>query len=502
METASLVPGRRSPVLGVPAVLLAAALAAGCTAVGRTYVKPALEAPASWTSTPEHTASGGAPDLATWWKAFGDPTLDALIDRAAAANLDLRVAQARVREARALRGISAAAQWPKVDAGATAQRLRDNLPPAPPDGIVTPYYQAGFDAAWELDLFGGVRRGVEAADADLGATVEEGRGVLVTVLAEVARNYVEARGLQRQLAVARETAGAQRETVRVTRARLEAGLSSEFDATRAEAQLAAFDAQIPALDSSLQRALHRLAVLLGQEPGALTASLSTPGPIPAPPPGVQVGLPSDLLLRRPDVRRAERDLAAATARIGVAEADLFPRLSLTGSFGFQSGTFEEFSAWSSRIWSFGPAVRWPLFEGGRVRANIRVQNARQEQALLRYERALLAAVEDVDNALVSYGNEERRRRSLADAVAASGRALATADALYGAGLSEYLQVLDAQRSLHAAQLQLVQSETSVASSLVGLYKALGGGWATPEASAGPSASASPREPKGQEKARP
>jgi NodT family efflux transporter outer membrane factor (OMF) lipoprotein len=471
---AFLNPGPRSLI---PAVLLVAALAGGCAVVGRNYVKPEMKTPAAWSSAPERTAAGSAPDLASWWRAFADPTLDSLVDRAVAENLDMRLAEARVREARAQRGITAAGEWPKADLNGTARRLRDNAPPAPPDGIVTPYYQAGFDASWELDLFGGVRRAVEAADADLGAAEEERRSVLVTLLAEVARNYVDVRSLQRQLVVARENIGAQQEALKVARVRLDAGLASEFDVTRAEAQLAAFQAQVPSLEASLRRTQYRLAVLVGQEPGALVDSLSVEGPIPAPPPEVSVGLPSDLLRRRPDVRRAERELAAATARVGVAESDLFPRFSLTGTFGFQSGNFQDFSNWSSRIWSVGPAVRWPLFDAGRIRSNVRVQDERQGQALLRYEKAFLTALEDVDGALVSYGKEEERRRSLADAAAANGRALETASSLYTAGLAEYLQVLDAQRSLYATQLQLAQSEAAVSTDLVALYKALGGGWA-------------------------
>lgn len=472
-------------------------LVGGCTAVGRNYVAPQLKTPAAWSSAPERTTAAVAPDLARWWTAFGDPTLDSLVERAVAANLDLRLAESRVREARAERGIAAAGQWPKADLDGTTRRLRDNMPPAPPDGMVASYFQSGFDASWELDLFGGVRRSVEAADADVGAVLEEQRSVLVTLLADVARNYVDARGLQRQLAVTRETIAAQKETLQVTRSRLDAGLASEFDVTRADAQLAAFTAQIPSLEAALQRTLHRLAVLLDQEPGSLLASLAAGGPIPAPAPEVSVGLPSDLLLRRPDVRRAERELAAATARVGVAESDLYPRFSLTGSFGFQAGHFQDFADWSSRIWSVGPAVRWPILEGGRIRANIRVRGERQEQALLRYEKALLGALADVDDALVSYGKEEERRRSLADAAAANARALETANALYGAGLSEYLQVLDAQRSLFATQLLLTQSEAAVSTQLVALYKALGGGWEAPDPSAsaaGGSARAEERHP--------
>ena len=453
-----------------------AVLLGGCTIVGKDYRAPALPTPAAWTETEPGVAAGQALELARWWTVFQDPVMDSLMENAASANLDLRLAEARVREARAQRGVVAAGEWPRANAGAVYRRSRDNLPPAPPEGAIGSVYQAGFDATWEIDVFGGVRREVEAADAAVDAAVAEFRSVLVTLFGEVARNYVDLRGFQRQLSVNRDNIGAQQEALAITRARLSAGLTTEFDVTRAEAQLATTESQIPSLEASLRRTLHRLAVLLGREPGALVELLSPEAPIPAPPPQVQVGLPSDLLRRRPDVRRAERELAAATALIGVAEADLFPRFSLTGFFGLQTRHFDDLADWSSRIWSIGPRVRWPIFDAGRIRSNIQVQNEREILALTRYEKALLTALEDVENALVSYGREDVRRRSLATAASANARALETVHGLYRAGLTEYLQVLDVQRSLYVTQTLLVQSEAALSSNLVALYKALGGGW--------------------------
>lgn len=454
---------------------LAAPLAAGC-AVGPDYVRPELAAPAGWSAAAAAVNPAPAPDLARWWRGFGDPALDGLVNQALAANLDLRLAGARLAEARAARGVSAAAEWPRVDVQAGARRLRDNKPPAPLEGIVSSWFQGGFDAGWELDLFGGVRRSVEAADADLGAAAEDRNAVLVSVLGELARAYVELRGLQGQLALARRTAEAERETLAVTEARLRAGLASEFDVDRARAHLAATEAQVPTLEAGVGRAAHRLGVLLGRGPGAAPELAVSEGRIPEPRAEVGVGLPSELLSRRPDLRRAERELAAASARVGVATSDLYPRFSLTGSFGFQSGHFRDFSDWSARVWSVGPAVRWPIFDAGRVRANVRVQDARLDQARLRYEKALLTALEEVENALLSYGKEEARRRSLKEAAASGERALETANALYASGLGDFLQVLDAQRSLYAARAQLTASEAAGATQLVALYKALGGGW--------------------------
>jgi len=461
--------------------ILVAGAFSGCTVAGSDYRPPSVATPASWTATAPSLTAGGSPELSRWWAVFGDPVLDSLIAQAAQANLDLRLAEERVLEARAQLGVPESELWPSLSLGAVYWHGRENLPPAPPEGVVGSLYRPGFDASWELDLFGGRRRAVEAAGADLGAIQEERHAVLVTLFAEVGRTYVELRGLQRQIAVARETVATQAETLQMVRARLEAGLASEFDVDRAEAQMATVEAVIPALESSRQRCAHRLAVLLGREPGALSGLLDAAAPIPVPPPNIGVGLPADLLLRRPDLRRAERDLAAATARTGVAEADLYPRLSVAGSLGSQTGEFGELADWSSRIWSYGLALRWPIFDAGRVRAAVRVQNARQEQASTRYRRALLAAREEVENAFVAFGSEDARRRSLATAAAANTRALETARALYGTGLTDYLQVLDAQRALYTVRAQLVQSETAAASDLVALYKALGGGWESGEA---------------------
>lgn len=457
--------------------LLFALLCTGCGAVGRDYVRPAPPSSTAWAAAPEGTAAApSTAELATWWKVFRDPLLDTLIEKALAANPDLRVAEARVREVRAQAESTGAALLPRVGAGSTVLRARENAPPAPPDGVVIPIYRAGFDSSWELDLFGGVRRGVEAAQAEAQATEESRNGVLVTLLGDVARHYVELRGFQQQLARAGETVAAQRDSCTLTAERLAAGLTSELDLARVTGQLALFEAQVPPLEGAVQRTLFRLATLVGEEPGALAPLLSAQAPVPAPPPEVNIGLPAELLLRRPDVRRAERELAAATARVGVAEADLYPRFSLFGSFGLQSFRFGDLADWSSRVWSLGPSVRWSLFEGGKVRANIRAQNARQEQALARYDKALLTALEDVDGALVSFGKEEERRRSLAAAVAANTQVLETANALSRAGLADSLPVLDAQRALASSQAQLAQSQTAVTSHLVALYKALGGGW--------------------------
>jgi multidrug efflux system outer membrane protein len=457
----------------------ALAMLGGC-AVGPNYHPPETATPAQWSSPLAGGETNNAPADAAWWKKFNDPELDSLIARAAQSNLTLHAAAARVREARAARGVAAADFGPTVNTSAAYQRERlsaNGFPEFPPgiplDGNV---YQAGFDAAWELDVFGGTRRAVEAANASIVSSEFDERDVLVSLQGEVARDYIGARGYQRQLAIARQNIAAQQEVLDLTRDRFKAGLSGDLDVQQASALLAATQAQLPPLEAGFKQSAYRLGVLLGLPPGALVDELSGDAPIPATPPEVPAGLPSDLLRRRPDIRVAERNLAAATARIGVATADLFPKFSLTGDVGLQSiGTSDWFTG-GSRFWSAGPTVQWRIFDMGRIRANIRVQNARQEQALAGYELSVLGAMEDVENALTAYAKEQTRHESLVTAAEASQQALDISQQLYKNGLADFLRVLDAQRSLYANQEALVLSDRDVALDLVALYKALGGGW--------------------------
>ncbi|HEY1793361.1 MAG TPA: efflux transporter outer membrane subunit [Opitutaceae bacterium] len=471
----------KTPVLLISAALLAAA--AGC-AVGPDYHQPAAAAPARWN---EALAGGEAPrpaDLTGWWRTFNDPELDSLVDRAVRSNLDLRIAQARVREARAEYGVASAALAPSADASGAGSRQQAShhqpvlgsvpLPPSVP--FDNPVYQAGVDASWEVDVFGGRRREVEAAQARVGASEDDRRATLMVLLGDVARDYVDVRGYQRRLAIADENIGAQRQGVAIARDRFSHGLATDLDVEESSTLLAQTQAEVPALEESLQASMHRLGVLLGEEPGALLAELSARAPIPAAPAVVPVGLPSDLLLRRPDVLRAERRLAAATADIGVATSDLFPKFYLTGVAGYQGVSAGDWFSSPSSFWSIGPSVQWKIFDAGRVRASIRVQNARQEEALGSYEKTVLTAFEEVENGLVSYANEQVRRQSLEDAVASSRKSLGLANRLYGAGLTDFLRVLDAERSLYGAEDQLARSDKAISGSLISLYESLGGGW--------------------------
>jgi outer membrane protein, multidrug efflux system len=459
----------------------ALALLAGC-AVGPNYEPPSAQAPAKW-ATPLAAGESDAPAaLASWWTSFKDPDLDALISTAVRSNLTLRVAEEHVREARAARDVVAGARWPSAGASAAYSKNRYGANSYPPlglfPGVPLDYnlYTVGFDAAWELDLFGGVRRAVEASSAEVGAAEYAWRDVLVSVLAEVARNYVDARAYQERLDITRQNIAAQQAIVELTRSRYQSGVASDLDVEQATALLTSTQAQLPAFESGFAQSVHHLAVLLGENPGAMLEKMSRAKPIPLTPPAVPVGLPSDLLRRRPDVQRAERELAASTAEIGVAEADLFPKFSLMGALGITSTSTSNLFEYASRYWSAGPTVQWNLLQGGRLRANVRVQKARAEQALDTYRETVLVALEDAENALVAYAKEQTRRRSLAQSVQSSETAFQLSSELYRSGLVDFLNVLDAERTLYAAQDQLVGSTESVSLDLVQLYKALGGGW--------------------------
>jgi len=447
-------------------------LAAGC-AVGPDYRPPKTATPAQWATAGVNTNTA---DIARWWQSFNDPVLDSLISRAVQTNHDVRIAIARVREAKALRSGALADFLPTIAAAGSYKKQRQSENAATSSRLEYESYQAGLDATWEIDIFGGQRRTLEAATAAYQSILESEHAVLVALAAEVARNYVQVRGTQRRLEIARHSIATQHEALAIMEQRFQNGLTSELDVAQARALLAATEAQLPALETARELAMHRIDVLLARPPGALREELQTPAPLPVTPPTVPVGLPSELLRRRPDVRQSERDLASATAQVGMQTAELWPKLVLIGTGGFSSLSGGDLFTAGSRYWSAGPKVTWRLLEWPQVRAKIRAQTAQQEQALARYEKTVLGAFEEAENALVAYTQEQERHRKLADSVAASRRALAIATDLYAQGLIEYLNVLDARRALDQAEDQLAQSEQTVVSNLVFLYKALGGGW--------------------------
>jgi len=455
-----------------------------CITVGPDYEPPEPALPDIWHTMATAGLAEGEATLQRWWTVLEDAKLDELITRAQAENLSLEAALWRVEEARALRGVVAGVQMPQValDGSSVRQQPSDNGLQPPPEGGFDPatLHDYAVGASWEIDLFGRVRRSVEAADASLEATAEAYRDVLVSVLSEVALGYVNVRSTQERLRLANANVEAQRETLQLTQNRFDAGLVSALDVAQAQSNLANTESLIPTLSDLLERALNRMAVLLGEPPGAVHAELAEPAPVPEEPENLTVGLPVDLLRQRPDVRRAERELAAQTARVGVATADLYPSFSLSGFLGLQSTDGGDLLSSSSLTWGVGLPIRWNLFSGGRVRSQIRAEEARTEQALLAYEQTVLAALEEVENAMVAYEQESIRRERLREAVAATERSLELVLTQYRAGLADFQNVLDTQRSLLVRQDDLAVSEGRVVMNLVGLYRALGGGW-DPEA---------------------
>jgi multidrug efflux system outer membrane protein len=461
-------------------VMLLSQILTGC-AVGPDYHPPNTSAPSQWTSSLAGGETNNPVNLAQWWKSFGDTNLDALMTTAIQSNLTLRIAKARVREARAQKGIVSGSLWPSLGSSAGYSRNlygKNEFPPLTGLGIPLDYnlYNADFDAAWELDIFGGTRRAVQAANAEIGAEEYDQRDVLISLLAEVARDYISARAYQQRLSITHDNIKVEQNVLDLTGNRFENGLGSDLDVEQAKALLEATEAEVPSLETGFDESVYQLSVLLGQPPGTLLDEMSAKRDIPLTPPLVPVGLPSDLLQRRPDVQKAERKLAAATAQIGVAKADLFPKFSLTGLAGLQSVSANNWFNIASRYYSVGPTVQWDLFEAGSIVANIHVQNARQEEALDQYRQTVLVALEDTENALTAYAREQVRRKSLARSVDANQQALELAAQLYKSGLTDFLRVLDSETTLYSAQDALVQSDQTVSLDLVQLYKALGGGW--------------------------
>jgi multidrug efflux system outer membrane protein len=452
---------------------------AGC-AVGPNYQAPKINVAGYWITPLSNGESQGPADLALWWKKFNDPDLDWLMTKAIESNYDLRLAKDRVREARAERDVAYGGLWPTVNGTASYSRNRwgkNSFPPLPATTALNfNEYNAGFDAAWEIDIFGGTRRAVEAANAEIDSAQYGQRDVLISLLAEVARNYIQLRGFQQRLSITFQNIKIQQEVLDLTNSRFKHGLSSDLDVQEARAVLTQTQSQVPTLETGVQESVYHLADLIGDQPGTLTGKLSSEKPIPLTPPQVPVGLPSDLLQRRPDIQKAERELAAATSRIGQAKADLFPKFSLTGMGGVESLSTNNWFDYASRYGNVGPSMQWDIFEAGRVRAQVRVQNARQEKALDAYQQTILTALEDTEGALTNYAKEQVRRHSLSESFDAETQALELSAKRYKSGLADFIRVLDSERARYQAQDALIQSNQAVSVDLVQLYKALGGGW--------------------------
>ncbi|MFI3156697.1 MAG: efflux transporter outer membrane subunit [Methylococcaceae bacterium] len=470
--------------------LFAILLLPGCSAVGPDYERPAIPVPQQWSETTAginpHPVQ---PDK--WWKSFNDPLLDKLIGEAIASNPDLKLALERVKDARVLRSATIAAGLPSLDAKSNAgRRFNNTSSPASQAGGTSSVgggfgignqfiniFQLGFDAQWELDFFGGVRRAVEAADATIDVEVENSRDVLVTLLGEVARNYIELRANQSLAAITRENLHAQQESQELLQIRQQTGLASMLEVAQAQAQTATAQAQLPNDETAVKQSIHALSVLLGKEPGALAVRLDRQGVIPAVAANVIANLPSELLQRRPDIRRAERQLAVANASVGVATAELYPKINLAAFIGLQNTTITDFTP-LGKSWSAASSLTMPIFNWGKLNANIKSKKTQFEQALLTYQSTVLSAFKEVEDALIAYSKEQERRKALVKAVEANQLAVQLANERYQKGLTAFLDVLASQTALYQAQSLLAASESRLSGNLVALYKALGGGWQT------------------------
>ena len=485
---------------------LALLCVSGCT-VGPDFKPPTAETPTAWVAhppkegQPESTVSATAPETAAWWNSFNDPELTSLIERARDSNPDLQQAALRIEESRAQISAVDARNLPTL--GLDSSYARTRLSPNGALGIfgggggqqtasqaaamgiptsiapisVPPFdlFQSGFDASWEIDLFGRVRRSVESAEAQAQAVIEARNDAMVSVYAEVARAYIQLRGVQRLIDITQSNLKAQQDAYNLTHAQAQGGETSNLDVESASAEVASTAAQLPALEDEKSRTINALSLLLSLEPGALQSELDAAKPLPPNPPHVPIGMPSELAHRRPDIRRAEAQLHAATANIGVATADLYPKLQMTGSFGLQALRFNKLGDWGSKFYSFGPSLSIPVFNGTTY-ANISVQEVRQKEAALDYKTTVLGALHDVENSVSSYEAEQVRLKALERAATANEHSLSLAQQRYRAGLSSFLDVLDAERRLYASQTEVARSSVTIRTNLVALYKALGGGW--------------------------
>lgn len=466
-------------MLKTSALWLTAMLLGGCSqlpAVGPDYQLPRLALPAGWTATVPPAAQTTA-DLAGWWRQLDDPLLDRLVDDALAGSLDLRLAQARLRQARAARAQSVSGFFPALTASTAASRSKNAaVVSALPERTL---YDAGFDASWEIDLFGGTRRGLEAATADQAASAASLQNTRVSLLAEVAQNYVDLRSYQRRLAIARDNLASQSETLQITEWRNQAGLASSSDVEQARTNREQTRAGIPDLEVGLSAAENRLAVLLGRQPGALHGELLEARPLPTVQAALGAGIPADVLRRRPDLIAAERTLAAETARVGQKLAERFPSLALGGSFGWQAYSFAALGGSDTLLRAVSGSLAATLFDGGKLRSAVDIQSAVQEQALIAYQAGVLSALEEVENALTAYAASRQRVDARRQAADAARNAALLARHLYESGLADFQKVLETERTRLTAEDNLATAEATVLTSLIKLYKALGGGWEQP-----------------------
>ncbi len=454
----------------IPTLLLS--LLMGC-AVGPDFHPPEVKVPDQWEEDLLEGFPEGESNLQTWWTTFNDPFLNRLIERAAAGNQNLKEAFGRIRHARSLRRISVSERYPTL--GGTGFINRQELGSMFEDNETDNFYGTALDSHWEVDLWGRITRSIQSADSILEASLENYRDVLVVLYAEVASNYVDARTLQTQILYAEHNIKTQTGSLDITKVRFKAKIAPQLDVSQADLNLAITESVIPTLKSRLTQAINRLAVLLGENPGSLQKDFIKSKPIPTPNTEIPTLLPAGLLRQRPDIRRAERELAAQTARIGVASADLYPRFLLEGSFGFR-GKADNMDESDDQAWFVGPSFEWKLFEGGAVRGVIEAERALTDQLQARYQQTVLDALDEVENSMTAYARERERKDKLARSVEAAVKSVELVQVLYKSGLTDFQNVLDMERTQFRQQDALADSEGQVTQNLISIYKALGGGW--------------------------
>ncbi len=461
-------------------LIVIASLLLSCIKVGPDYETLETKMPDEWYETITYGLNEGTANLETWWTVFNDPILNDLISEAHEGNLDLKQAAERVIQARTQVKFTVGDYFPIVQGQGSIEKSRESeglsLSVPPPQTRTDTFFDLGGAASWEIDLWGRIARSVESAEASDEASVESYRDTLVVLFSEVASNYILVRTLQSQIKIAYQNIELQKKTLKLTQDRFKAGISPLLDVRQAELNLATTESTVPNLVTSLEQAINRIGVLLGDYPSSLHAELSKPYPIPKPPHDVAIGLPAELLRQRPDIRQAEREVAAQTAQIGVATADLFPQFSLFGTIALEAVDSVSFFSSSNLTFGLGPQVVWNIFQGGQLRYNIEIQKSITEELFLNYKNIVLQALEEVENAMVAYVQEINRLKSLERSVVAAQSAVDLVETLYKSGLTDFQNVLDSQRSLFQQEDQLVESRGDVLQDLVSLYQALGGGW--------------------------
>lgn len=464
--------------------LTALAVALSACQVGHDFQPPAKTAQVDWLPTQGEQAASrpqSTPIRQRWWEVFNDPILSSLIDQASNANLDLKIASTRLEQSRAARQVVAGNQLPSVSAGMSYQRARSSG-----EGLVDPagvngksafnLWNGGLDASWEVDLWGWVKREVEAADASVAVADNDRRGVLLSVQAETARDYLQLRGVQHTLAVTRDNLAVSRNSLELSNARLASGVATHLDVAQAAAQVATVQARVPLLEQRQAQLINALSLLLAQTPRTLQSALEKPVDTAPLPDAIPVGLPSELAQRRPDIRQAEARMHVAAASVGVAEGDFYPRIVLSGNVGFQSLQLANFGNWGSRQFGIGPQLSVPIFEGGRLRGMLHLREAQEQEAALNYQKTVLRAWQEIDDSMSLYNASQLQQHTLQEAVRQNQIALSNAREQYKAGVVDFLNVLTVQQALLASQEQQVDSATAQTLALVGLYASLGGGW--------------------------